>query len=97
VSHFQFLVNYKLIPSVNVDFILGIDGLSLFFIVLTALIVPLCILSSWNSIKYRIEDFFIAFLIMESLLMIVFSSLDLILFYVFFESVLIPMFIIVGI
>ena len=61
------------------------------------LLVPLCLLASWDSIKIHVKEYLIAFLVMETLLIIVFSIMDLLLFYVFFESVLIPMFLIVGI
>ena len=78
------------------EILLGIDVISLFFIILTTLIFSICFLASWN-IKNFIKEYFIAFLVMESLLLLVFSILDLVWFYVFFESVLIPMFIIIGV
>jgi NADH:ubiquinone oxidoreductase subunit 4 (subunit M) len=76
---------------------LGVDGISLFFILLTTLLIFLCILISWTSVEINIKEFLIAFLIMEFFLIGVFSILDLLLFYIFFESVLIPMYLIVGI
>ena len=79
------------------NFSLGIDSISLMFIVLTTFIFPLCILSSWSNIKQNFKEYMITFLIMESLLILVFCLLDLLLFYIFFESVLIPMFIIIGV
>jgi proton-translocating NADH-quinone oxidoreductase chain M len=85
------------IPSSNINFFIGVDGISLFFVILTTLLVPLCLLASWNSVKIYVKEYMIAFLVMESLLVIVFCILDLLLFYVFFESVLIPMFLIVGV
>jgi proton-translocating NADH-quinone oxidoreductase chain M len=85
------------LPSSNINFYIGIDGISVFFVILTALLVPLCILASWESINKYVKEYMIAFLVMETLLLIVFSILDVILFYIFFESVLIPMFLIVGI
>jgi len=78
-------------------FCLGIDSISLVFIVLTTFIFPLCILSSWSNIKIHFKEYMIVFLVMESLLILVFCLLDLLLFYVFFESILIPMFLIVGV
>jgi NADH:ubiquinone oxidoreductase subunit 4 (subunit M) len=75
---------------------LGVDGISLFFILLTTLLIPLCLLGRWAGIKTNVKEYFIAFLIMEAMLIAVFTILDLILFYVFFESVLIPMFLIIG-
>jgi proton-translocating NADH-quinone oxidoreductase chain M len=94
---FQFREYWQWLDQVNINFNLGIDGISLFFVILTTLLVPLCLLASWNSIKIHVKEYLIAFLVMETLLIIVFSIMDLLLFYVFFESVLIPMFLIVGI
>lgn len=71
------------------------DGVSLFFIILTALLVFLCILSSLDNIKVRLKDYFIAFLVLESFLMGVFSVLDILCFYILFEGTLIPMFIMI--
>jgi len=76
---------------------MGVDGISVLFIVLTAFLTPLCILASETSIKKRKADYMIAFLLLESLMIGVFCALDLVLFYIFFEAVLIPMFLIVGV
>ena len=81
----------------TLNVILGIDGLSLFFVLLTTFLIPICILVSWTSIFLYVKEYCIAFLVLESLLITVFSVLDLFLFYIFFESVLIPMFIIIGV
>ena len=81
----------------TVNFILGIDGISLFFVILTTFLIPVCLLVGWNSIEIYVKEYAIAFLVMETLMIAVFSVLDLLLFYIFFESVLIPMFIIIGI
>jgi NADH-ubiquinone oxidoreductase chain 4 len=78
-------------------FHLGIDGISLPFVLLTTFIIPICILASWSSIKKNLKYFCISFLILESLLIAVFLVLDLLLFYITFESCLIPMFLIIGI
>ncbi len=94
---FQFIYKLGWIPFINIDIYLGIDGISLFFILLTTFLIPLCILISRNSIKVYIKEYLISFLLLEFLLILVFSVLDLILFYIFFESILIPMFIIIGI
>ena len=94
---FQFIVNVSWLESLNMSFCLGVDSISLLFIVLTTFIFPLCILSSWSNIKINLREYMITFLVMESLLLLVFCLLDLLLFYVFFESILIPMFLIVGI
>ena len=96
-AKFQFVEEFLWIPSSNINFFIGVDGISLFFVILTTLLIPLCILASLYSVKVYLKEYMIAFLVMETLLLIVFSILDLVLFYIFFESVLIPMFLIVGI
>lgn len=93
---FQFVVKLFWIPNLNINFILGVDGISLFFLLLTTLLIPLCILASWN-VKSNLKEFLIAFLILDFFLIGTFCVLDLLLFYIFFESVLIPMYLIVGI
>jgi NADH-quinone oxidoreductase subunit M len=76
---------------------MGVDGISLPFVLLTTLLMPLCILASWVSITARVKEYMIAFLVLETLMLGVFTSLDLVLFYLFFEGGLIPMFLIIGI
>ena len=76
---------------------MGVDGISILFVVLTAFLMPLCILASWNSIQDRVKEYMIAFLVLETLMIGVFCALDLFLFYLFFEAGLIPMFLIIGI
>ena len=76
---------------------MGVDGISVLFVLLTAFLMPLCIIASWRSIKQRVLEYLIAFLILETLVIGVFCALDLILFYLFFEGQLIPMFLIIGI
>jgi len=76
---------------------MGVDGISVLFIVLTAFLMPLCIAASWRSIDDRVAEYMIAFLVLETLMIGVFCALDLILFYMFFEGVLVPMFLIIGI
>lgn len=97
IGSFQFVSKILWIPFLNLNFSIGIDGISLFFVLLTTLLIFLCILISWTSVKVYIKEFLIAFLILEFFLIGVFSILDLLLFYIFFESVLIPMYLIVGI
>lgn len=94
---FQFLFTLPWVSSLNLNFSLGIDGISLFFVLLTTLLIPLCLLSSWDNIIKRSKEYLIAFLMIESFLILVFCVRDLLLFYIFFESTLIPMFIIIGI
>lgn len=97
IGSFQFVSKLLWIPFLNLNFSIGIDGISLFFILLTTLLIFLCILISWTSVKIYVKEFLIAFLVMEFFLIGVFSTLDLLLFYIFFESILIPMYLIVGI
>ena len=97
VGFFQFLVKLTWFPLLTLNFTLGVDGISLFFILLTTLLIPLCILASWNSVGHSLREFLIAFLFLDFLLIGVFCVLDLLFFYIFFESVLLPMFLIVGI
>jgi proton-translocating NADH-quinone oxidoreductase chain M len=94
---FQFVNKLGWIPFANIDIYIGIDGISLFFILLTTLLIPICIVISRNSIKVQIKEYMICFLILELLLILVFCVLDLVLFYIFFESILMPMMIIIGI
>lgn len=93
---FQFLYEISWLNFLNINFILGIDGISLMFILLTTFLFVICILSSWNYIDFNLKLFYINFLIMESILILIFTCLDIIFFYVFFESVLIPMYLILG-
>ncbi len=95
-SGFQFIEEAIWINGF-IKFKLGIDGISILFIVLTAFITPICIISCINSIKKRLKEFLIAILILETFIIGVFCSLDLIIFYLFFEAGLIPMFLIIGI
>ncbi|HEX7075233.1 MAG TPA: NADH-quinone oxidoreductase subunit M, partial [Hyphomicrobiaceae bacterium] len=76
---------------------MGVDGISMLFVILTTFLMPLCILASWESIQTRIKEYMIAFLVMETLMIGVFCALDLVLFYLFFEGSLIPMFLIIGV
>ena len=93
----QFAEKLNWVADAGISYHLGIDGISLFFILLTTILTPLAILASWNSIQVRVREFMVAFLLMETFLLGVFCALDLILFYIFFEGVLIPMFLIIGI
>ena len=96
ISEFQFLEERKWIGGF-INYKVGIDGISILFIILTTFITPLCIISVNSSIKTKLKDFLIAILLMETLMIGVFCSLDLIIFYLFFEGGLIPMFLIIGI
>nr|QPK67110.1 NADH dehydrogenase subunit 4 [Pelargonium transvaalense] len=94
-AKFQFVESFRWLPYENLSLSLGLDGLSLFFVILTTFLIPICILVGWSGMLGK--EYILAFLICEFLLIAVFSILDLLLFYVFFESVLIPMFIIIGV
>ena len=96
ISDFQFVEERIWIENF-INYKVGVDGISILFILLTTFITPLCILSVNNSIKDRLSEFLIAILIMESFMIGVFCSLDLVIFYLFFEAGLIPMFLIIGI
>jgi NADH-quinone oxidoreductase subunit M len=95
-SAFQFVEDREWLIGI-VNYKVGIDGISILFVILTTFITPLCIISVNNSVKKRLRDFLIAILIMESFMIGVFCSLDLVIFYLFFEAGLIPMFLIIGI
>jgi len=95
-SNFQFVEDKEWLKGF-VNYKVGIDGISILFIILTTFITPICIISVNNTIKNRLRDFLIAILVMESLMIGVFCSLDLVVFYLFFEAGLIPMFLIIGI
>ena len=95
-ANFQFVEKVSWLGG-GISYHLGVDGISILFVVLTAFLTPLCIIASRQSIKKRMLDYMVAFLILETIMIGVFCSLDLILFYLFFEAVLIPMFIIIGV
>ncbi len=94
---FQFEEMQPWFEGYNINYHLGIDGISLFMVLLTTFLMPLCILCSWEAITKRVREFMIAFLLLESFVIGVFSSLDLLLFYIFFEGMLIPMYLIIGV
>ena len=96
ISNFQFIEDRTWIEGF-INYKVGVDGISILFIILTTFITPLCIISVNNSIKNILRDFLIAILIMESFMIGVFCALDLVVFYLFFEAGLIPMFLIIGI
>jgi NADH-ubiquinone oxidoreductase chain 4 len=93
-NQFQFVQEYHEISSF--DFYLGLDGLSIYFVMLTTLITPIALLSNWNSIYENVRSYVIIILLLETLLLAVFLVLDILLFYIFFESILPPLFILIG-
>lgn len=95
-AEFQFIEEQPWIGNV-IKYKVGVDGISILFVVLTSLIIPLCIIATSNSVKFRQKDFLIALLLMQTMMLGVFCSLDIFIFYLFFEAGLIPMFLIIGI
>src|SRR5436309_5834290 len=93
---FQYEVNVQWIPTPNIHYHMGVDGISMWLVVLTTFLTPLCVLISWKSIHERVKEFFILLLILETALIGVFVSLDLFLFYFFWEATLIPMALLIG-
>lgn len=96
-ADFQFVEKVAWVPSFGLNYHMGVDGISLFFVLLSTFLTPLCILSSWEAISHRVKEYMIAFLVLETLMVGMFCALDFVLFYVFFEAVLIPMFLIIGV
>ncbi|MDO8539220.1 MAG: NADH-quinone oxidoreductase subunit M [Opitutaceae bacterium] len=94
---FQFVEQAAWIPTLKINYTLGLDGISLLLVLLTTLMMPLCVLASWNYIKTRVKEFMIALLLMETTMIGVFSALDTILFFVFWEAMLIPMALMIGV
>lgn len=94
---FQFVEHAAWIPSLKIDYHLGVDGLSVLLILLTTLITPLCVACSWTYIHKRVREFMVCLLVMEAAMIGVFSALDLVLFYVCWEAMLIPMALLIGI
>ncbi|WP_419912577.1 NADH-quinone oxidoreductase subunit M [Hoeflea sp.] len=93
---FQFVEQAQWLGE-GISYHMGVDGISVLFVVLTAFLMPLCILASWESVQHRVKDYMIAFLILETLVIGAFCALDIVLFYVFFEGGLIPMYLIIGV
>ena len=96
-SKFQFVEKVTWIKSLNIDYVIGIDGISILLIMLTTLIMPLCVLASWTYIKTRVQAFMVCLMIMETAMLGVFCALDFVLFYVLWEAMLIPMYMLIGI
>src|SRR3954469_20421009 len=94
---FQMVERVDWIPAFKINYHMGVDGISVLFVLLSTFLTPLCILASWESIKVRVKEYMIAFLVLETLMVGMFCALDFLLFYVFFEGVLIPMFLIIGV
>jgi NADH-quinone oxidoreductase subunit M len=95
-AEFQFVEQAPWLAE-GINYHMGVDGISMLFILLTTLLMPICILASWNAIQDRVKEYMVAFLVMETMMIGVFSSLDFVQFYLFFEGGLIPMFLIIGV
>lgn len=96
-ADFQFVEKKLWLPALNIGYHMGVDGISVYFVALSAFLTPICILASWHSVTRRVKEYMIAFLVLETFMIGTFCALDAVLFYVFFEAVLIPMFLIIGI
>ena len=94
---YQFIEFHSWFEQLDINYYVGVDGIAIPLILLTTFLIPICLLCSWKSIKKRVKEYVIYFLLLESLVIGVFVSIDLLVFYVFFEAVLIPMFLIIGI
>ena len=97
MSGYQFEEKAEWLPGTGIDYHMGVDGISMPFVLLSTFLTPLSILASWRSIKVRVREYMIAFLVLETMMVGMFASLDMLMFYLFFEAVLIPMFIIIGV
>ncbi|MBS0527821.1 MAG: NADH-quinone oxidoreductase subunit M, partial [Proteobacteria bacterium] len=95
-SGFQFVEKANWLAA-GISYHMGVDGISLPFVILTTALMPFCIVASWKSVTSRVREYMMAFLVLETLMIGTFSSLDLVLFYLFFEGGLIPMFLIIGV
>ncbi|MCG8356808.1 MAG: NADH-quinone oxidoreductase subunit M [Kiloniellales bacterium] len=96
-ADFQFVEEHAWLPAFGITYRLGVDGISVFFVLLSTLLTPICILASWTAIQERVKEYMIAFLVLETMMVGMFAALDFVVFYIFFEAVLIPMFLIIGV
>lgn len=96
-AEFQFVERIEWMPSFGIAYKVGVDGISVLFVLLSTLLTPICVLASWESITRRVKEYMIAFLVLETMMVGMFCALDFITFYIFFEAVLIPMFLIIGV
>ncbi len=96
-SGFQFIEDVKWLPEYGVGYKMGVDGISVLFVLLSTLLTPICILASWETITRSVREYMITFLILETMMVGMFCAADFVVFYIFFEGVLIPMFLIIGV
>jgi NADH-quinone oxidoreductase subunit M len=96
-AEFQFVEQVDWLPDWGIGYKMGVDGISVLFVLLSTALTPICILASWESIQTRVREFMFAFLVLETMMVGMFASLDFVLFYMFFEGVLIPMYLLIGV
>ena len=96
-ADFQFVELADWIPAFGIRYHMGVDGISMLFVLLSTLLTPICVLASWEAIRTRVKEYMVSFLVLETLMVGTFCALDFVLFYMFFEGVLIPMFLIIGV
>ncbi|MDP7457015.1 MAG: NADH-quinone oxidoreductase subunit M [Alphaproteobacteria bacterium] len=94
---FQFVETKQWISGLGIQYYMGVDGISVWFVLLSTFLTPLCVLASWASIRSHVKEYMIAFLVLETMMVGMFCALDFVLFYLFFEGVMIPMFLIIGV
>jgi NADH-quinone oxidoreductase subunit M len=94
---FQFVESAAWLPQAGISYKMGVDGISVLFVLLSTALTPICILASWESIQTRVREYMLAFLVLETMMVGMFCALDFLVFYMFFEGVLIPMYLIIGI
>lgn len=97
IPDFQFIEKHPWLSNYDISYHLGVDGISMSMILLTTFLTPIALISTWKSVQHRVKEYMLAFLILETLMIGTFCALDLVLFYVFFEAVLIPMYLIIGV
>jgi NADH-quinone oxidoreductase subunit M len=93
---YQIVTEYSIIPQLNINLSLGVDGIALAFVILTGLLTPICILSSWYTINHRVKEYYALFILIEACVILVFTTIDFFVFYIAFEVVLIPIYLIIG-
>ncbi|MCB1972225.1 MAG: NADH-quinone oxidoreductase subunit M, partial [Geminicoccaceae bacterium] len=94
---FQMVEQAPWLKGFEINYKMGVDGISLWFVLLSTLLTMVCIIGSWHSVHSRVREYMVAFLVMDTLMVGTFCALDLVLFYIFFEGILIPMYLIIGV
>ncbi len=96
-ADFQFVEQADWLPGTGISYHMGVDGISVLFVLLSTFLTPICVLAGWSSITNRVKEYMIAFMVLETMMVGMFCALDFMLFYIFFEGVLVPMFILIGV